>query len=117
MTMAKTRILIFIIAVFGTTVLHAQQAVDAVPASVKTEANYGGAAAVLEPETDATPLTLLVGRSTVVDVGASPITRVSLTSAEVADAMVTSPSQLLVHGKVPGSISMFVWNRDGAIHR
>ena len=46
-----------------------------------------------------------------------PISRVSLTSADVADALVTSPSQLLVHGKVPGAISMFVWNRGGSVKR
>ena len=41
----------------------------------------------------------------------------SLTSADVADALVTSPNQLLVHGKVPGAISMFVWNRGGSVKR
>src|SRR5207249_7123342 len=51
---------------------------------------------------------LLVGRSAVVDVGTA-ISRVSLTSSDVADAMVTSGSQLLVNGKMPGTISMFVW--------
>ena len=59
---------------------------------------------------------LLVGRSTVVDVG-TPIARVSLTSADVADALVTSPNELLVNGKMPGTISMFVWDRAGAIRR
>ena len=52
----------------------------------------------------------------VVDVG-TPIARVSLTSADVADALVTSPNQLLVNGKMPGTISMFVWDRGGAIRR
>ena len=59
---------------------------------------------------------LLVGRSTLVDIG-TPIARVSLTSADVADALVTSPSQLLVHGKMPGAISMFVWDRGGGVKR
>jgi pilus assembly protein CpaC len=31
--------------------------------------------------------------------------------------MVTSPSQLLLNGKLPGSISMFVWDRGGALRR
>jgi len=57
-----------------------------------------------------------VGRSTLVDIG-SPIARVSLTSADIADALVTGQSQLLVHGKTPGSISMFVWDRAGAVKR
>jgi pilus assembly protein CpaC len=62
------------------------------------------------------PVRLLVGRSAVIDVG-TPISRVSLTSSDVADAMVTSSQQLLVNGKMPGTISMFVWERTGAIHK
>src|SRR5262249_13480429 len=58
------------------------------------------------------PVSVKVGRSTVVDVGAA-ITRVSLTSADVADALVTSPNELLLNGKAPGTISMFVWDRNG----
>jgi pilus assembly protein CpaC len=63
-----------------------------------------------------TEVTLLVGRSAVVDVD-RPISRVSLTSADVADALVTSPNQLLVNGKAPGTISMFVWERAGGMRR
>ena len=64
--------------------------------------------------TDATDIDLLVGRSTILNVG-SPITRVSLTVPDVADAMVTSSQQLLIHGKTPGTISMFVWDKSGGI--
>ena len=59
---------------------------------------------------------LQVGRSAIVDVG-SQIARVSLTSADVADAMVTTPRQLLVNGKLPGTISMFVWDKGGTLRR
>src|SRR5262245_6550547 len=59
---------------------------------------------------------LMVGRSTVVSPGA-PIVRVSLTSSDIADALVTSPNELLINGKMPGTISMFVWDRSGAIKR
>ena len=65
---------------------------------------------------DATDIDLLVGRSTILNVG-SPIARVSLTSADVADALVTTPTQLLINGKLPGTISMFVWDRAGALRR
>ena len=67
-------------------------------------------------ESDTAEVQLLVGRSTLVNFGGT-ITRVSLTSPNVADAMVTTPNQLLVHGKAPGTISMFVWDRSGAIKR
>jgi pilus assembly protein CpaC len=67
-------------------------------------------------ETDPGAVRLLVGRSTVLDV-ANPITRVSLTSPDIADALVTSPNQLLINGKMPGTISMFVWDRGGVVKR
>ncbi|HEY2905712.1 MAG TPA: pilus assembly protein N-terminal domain-containing protein [Vicinamibacterales bacterium] len=59
---------------------------------------------------------LMVGRSMVLDLG-TPIARVSLTSADIADAMVTAPNELLINGKMPGTISMFVWDRAGGIRR
>src|ERR671921_404675 len=63
---------------------------------------------------DVTGIDLLVGRSTIVNVG-SAIARVSLTVPDVADAMVTAPQQILIHGKTPGIISLFVWDRAGGI--
>ena len=65
---------------------------------------------------DASAVRLLVGRSAIVDVG-SAIARVSLTSSDIADAVVTSSNQLLVNGKMPGTISMYVWERTGGLHR
>jgi pilus assembly protein CpaC len=63
---------------------------------------------------NATAIDLLVGRSTILNV-AAPISRVSLTVPDIADALVTSPQQLLIHGKTPGTISLFVWDRAGGI--
>ena len=98
--------LLLVIAIGGTTIVWAQNA--ALPASVMAAAP----AEVVDPNT----VRLLVGRSTVVDVG-TPVSRVSLTSPDIADALVTSPSQLLVNGKMPGTISMFVWDRANALRR
>ena len=104
--MRTSRVLIFIIACAGFgPVLHAQAPL------LKATSTIVGTA---EPEINA--VRLMVGRSTVVDV-ASPIARVSLTSADIADALVTSSNQLLINGKVPGTISMFVWDRSGGIRR
>ncbi len=85
---------------------EAQQALQFAPTA--------GAASVSSPVATSTDIDLLVGRSTVVNVG-SPIGRVSLTVPDIADAMVTAPGQLLIHGKQPGTISLFVWDRGGAI--
>jgi pilus assembly protein CpaC len=111
---------IFIVAVFGGATVHAQVQPVATTASAALSpaapaaASAPASVAVESASPDA--VRLLVGRSTLIDVG-GPIARVSLTSADIADALVTSPSQLLVHGKGPGAISMFVWSRAGVVRR
>jgi pilus assembly protein CpaC len=57
---------------------------------------------------------LLVGRSTIIRMD-RPITRVSLSTPDIADALVTTPYELLVHGKTPGTISLLVWGDNGRI--
>ena len=103
----------FILGVFGTP--HRTLAQQIVPGPTAPAAMASNAAAV-DTAAEPSSVQLIVGRSTLVDVGA-PIQRVSLTSADIADALVTGPNQLLVHGKVPGSISMFVWSRAGGVKR
>jgi len=108
---------IFIIGVFGTHATFAQvQPSPRLGSSAQTPAALPSGSAPVIESTDAKAVDLLVGRSALVDIGA-PIARVSLTSADIADALVTGQSQLLVHGKTPGSISMFVWDRAGAVKR
>src|SRR3954470_18928983 len=98
---------IVIVALLGSVRLYAQQAAPhaaATMAAAKAEAPANDQAA--------RTVRVMVGRSTVLDVGAA-ISRVSLTSPDIADAMVTSPNELLLNGKAPGTISMFVWDRSG----
>src|SRR5688572_29354903 len=98
---------ILIVAVSWSGAIYAQEP----PAAALTSA---AASAVLN--SDVTPIEIVTGRSTVVDVG-SAISRVSLSSPEIADALVTSSSQLLLHGKAPGTMSMFVWSSGNDIRR
>jgi pilus assembly protein CpaC len=107
----KVAIWILIVAVLQPYVVRAQ--VGTLPAA---NANAAAAAANAVIDTPATPVQIVAGRSTVLDIGV-PIMRVSLTNADVADAMVTSVSQLLLHGKTPGTISMFVWEKAGGVRR
>src|SRR5215467_6906570 len=105
---------VIILAVFGSMTVYAQKSpvvAAAVAASGPVEANAA-------PSVDREPrqVLVLVGRSTIVEPG-TPVTRVSLTSADVADVVVTSSSQLLLNGKVAGTTSMFVWDRSGAVRR
>jgi len=57
---------------------------------------------------------LLVGRSTVVTTD-RPIQRVALSTPDVADALVTSSREVLIHGKSPGTISLLIWSDTGRI--
>jgi pilus assembly protein CpaC len=93
-------------------IVYAQQNLAPMARNASTGAANMGAG---ESENTA-EVQLLVGRSTLLNIG-SAITRVSLTSPTVADAMVTTPSQLLIHGKTAGTISMFVWDKAGGIKR
>jgi len=93
-------------------IVYAQQTLAPVARNADTTAaNTAAGEAVTTAQVQ-----LLVGRSTLLNIG-SAITRVSLTSPTVADAMVTTPSQLLIHGKTAGTISMFVWDKAGGIKR
>ena len=106
---ATTAALVVAIIVILVATPQAQQ--QPAPAFVAAAAPAAAAAAAPDAPTD---VELLVGRSTVLNVG-GPIARVSLTVPDIADAMVTAPTQLLIHGKQPGTISLFVWDRAGAI--
>jgi pilus assembly protein CpaC len=106
---AKIAALVFYIIVVLVATPQAQQPVSFAGAP---GAMMGGPPASVP--SDATSVDLLVGRSTILNVGL-PIARVSLTVPDVADAMVTGPQQLLINGKTPGSISLFVWDRAGGI--
>ncbi len=57
-------------------------------------------------------VTLSVGRSTVLDV-AFEVTQVSITNPAVADVTVVGPREILIDGKGPGTVSMFVWGPPG----
>lgn len=114
--MVRAALVILIIIAVATTP-HAQTiAPVANAAGLSAAASPGppGGGGAPPPSADSTTVQLLVGRSTVLNVG-TPISRVSLTTPEVADALVTSPQQVLIHGKAPGTISLFVWDRAGAI--
>jgi pilus assembly protein CpaC len=58
-----------------------------------------------EPQT----LHLLVGRSLVIT-SPTRIKRVSLADPEIAEAVVVSPTQVLVNGRRPGGVSLLLWD-------
>jgi pilus assembly protein CpaC len=55
------------------------------------------------------PLRVRVGKSILIN-SADRLRRVSVTDPAVADAIVVTPNQVLVHGKTPGEVSLMLWN-------
>jgi pilus assembly protein CpaC len=64
------------------------------------------------PPTGAREIFVVVGKSLLID---SPtiIERVSVANGTVAEALATSPREVLVNGKTPGETSLIVWQQDG----
>src|ERR1700728_2391236 len=56
-------------------------------------------------------LHLLVGRSIVI-FSPGRIKRVSLADPNIAEAIVVSPTQVLVNGKAPGGVSLIIWDES-----
>lgn len=62
--------------------------------------------------TDIPQLTVIASKSIIINI-AEPIERVSVTSTEIADALVISPQQVMINGKKPGLVTLILWDRMG----
>jgi pilus assembly protein CpaC len=82
----------------------AQTAALPAPQAGTTQANQESEA----PQT----LHLLVGRSLVIT-SPTRIKRVSLADPAIAEAVVVSPTQVVVNGKAPGGVSLIIWDETG----
>ena len=72
-----------------------------VPAATST-------AAQAEPQGSA-PLRVMVGKSLLINT-TERLKRVSVTDETVADPRVVTPTQILVHGRAPGEVSLLIWD-------
>ena len=96
----------------GEPVFAAQQAVPAQAPAASTQAAATAPTAQNAPaqESEAPQtLHLLVGRSIVISSPAR-IKRVSLADPTIAEAVVVSPTQVLVNGRAPGGVSLVLWD-------
>lgn len=64
------------------------------------------------PATGARELFVTVGKSVVVD-SPVPIQRVSVANGDVAEAVATTPREVLVNGKAQGETSLIIWQQGG----
>ena len=72
----------------------------------------GPAATAQTPQAEAqgpAPLRVMVGKSLLINT-TERLRRVSVTDPSVADALVVTPTQILVHGRAPGEVSLLIWD-------
>jgi pilus assembly protein CpaC len=55
------------------------------------------------------PVRVMVGKSVLINT-TQRLKRVSVTDATVADVSVVTPTQILVHGRSPGEVSLMIWD-------
>ncbi len=59
--------------------------------------------------TGAAPLRVMVGKSLLINTS-ERLKRVSVTDAAIADVQVVTPTQILVHGRSAGEVSLLIWD-------
>jgi pilus assembly protein CpaC len=74
----------------------------------ETNAKTGQEASVSENQS----LVVMAGRSLIID-RPTPIVRVSLGNAEIAEALAVMPREVLVNGKARGETTLIVWQKGG----
>jgi len=94
-----------------TVVAVAQEPPAAQPAPAPAQAP-GPEASSSAPEAAAqgsAPLRVMVGKSLLINT-TERLRRVSVTDDAVADAIVVTPTQILVHGRAAGEVSLLIWD-------
>ncbi len=91
-----------------------QPAPQAVPGSAPSEQAPAQTTTVTSPgsETEvkgAAPLRVLVGKSLLINT-TERLKRISVTDSNIADPQVISPTQILVHGRAAGEVSLLIWD-------
>lgn len=88
--------------------------VIAVLGAVDLAAASEGTIRIATPSRDAQQVSLVVGKSTVVDLPV-PIKRASLADPQIADAIVLTPKQIYVTGKGYGTTNLTLWGKDDQV--
>src|SRR5207302_2549175 len=74
-----------------------------------TQEQTAPASATAQAEAGPAPLRVLVGKSLLINT-TERLKRISVTDPSVADAIVVTPTQILVHGRAPGEVSLLIWD-------
>ena len=83
--------------------------VQPAPEQPAAEAPIAATQAAQPENQSAAPLRVMVGKSLLINT-TERIKRVSVTDATIADPLVVAPTQILVHGRAPGEVSLLIWD-------
>jgi pilus assembly protein CpaC len=111
--MQSRRALIIAVSILSLTGLAVAPQDQAAPAAVGQQQPAKGpdanAQAPAQESQGSAPLRVLVGKSILINT-TERIKRVSVTDAGVADPIVVAPTQILVHGRSAGEVSLLIWD-------
>jgi pilus assembly protein CpaC len=65
-----------------------------------------------QPASGAKDLVVVAGKSLVVD-SPAVVERVAIANADIAEAVVTTPREVVINGRAPGETSLIVWQQGG----
>jgi len=91
----------------------AEQQQTAAPDPIPNQSIAGAAQTTLPPESaqvqSSAPLRVMVDKSLLINT-TERLKRISVTDPNVAYAVVITPTQILVHGRSPGEVSLLIWD-------
>ena len=79
------------------------------PSAAPAQEQAAPASSTPQAEAGPAPLRVLVGKSLLINT-TERLRRISVTDPTVADALVVTPTQILVHGRAPGEVSLLIWD-------
>jgi pilus assembly protein CpaC len=79
------------------------------PATAPAQSNTNQPSQTVSEEQGPAPLRVMVGKSLLINT-TDKLKRVSVTDPDIADAIVVTPTQVLVHGRSPGEVSLLIWD-------
>ncbi|MGH9510768.1 MAG: type II and III secretion system protein family protein [Terriglobales bacterium] len=96
------------------TMAQAQNVPEVAPAAAPAQQAPAQATTVTTPSTEtevqgSAPLRVLVGKSLLINT-TERLKRISVTDSSIADPQVITPTQILVHGRSAGEVSLLIWD-------
>ncbi len=94
---------------FIASIVFAQQPAAPAPSVPPEQTAPAATQAPAQAPSGSAPLRVMVGKSLLINTS-DRLKRVSVTDPTVADAIVVTPTQILVHGRAAGEVSLLIWD-------